>query len=332
MANILSRPMFKLGGKPNSDGVGITSGLNRRDYAYGPKYMDLLEKAYGEADKSYENFGKVGTPELMLTLSDVIRQGGNISDMVANATSAVMPMAANYKKAQSMIPSLKFQNLSKMAELGIKSDVASRPFEKDRALAMSRQADEMKRLAEGKYGSADKVPPAIRDEYESLKIIALGGAFMSTSQAYAKALDLIGKVEGELDAEDTERINNIVNVLTGNRWGGNAYGGKPRVARAYGNPDPMMTETEAVDIQTPGMNEEIVATETMQAPQQPNPAQDPYIILRARLPKEITDDVVRLIAYNQEAFKDFAAIETQQDVIDFNQTYGVELVVPALTV
>ena len=70
----------------------------------------------------------------------------------------------------------------------------------------------------------------------------------------------------------------------------------------------------------------------MQAPQQPNPAQDPYIILRARLPKEITDDVVRLIAYNQEAFKDFAAIETQQDVIDFNQTYGVELVVPALTV
>ena len=44
MANILRRPMFKLGGQ-SSDGVGITSGLNRRDYAYGPKYMDLLDES-----------------------------------------------------------------------------------------------------------------------------------------------------------------------------------------------------------------------------------------------------------------------------------------------
>ena len=54
-----------------------------------------------------------------------------------------------------------------------------------------------------------------------------------------------------------------------------------------------------------------------------------YEELRARLPREITDDVVRLIATNPEAFKDFAAIETQEDVIDFNATYGVELVLPA---
>ena len=33
MPNILKRPMFKLGGTPNSDGVGITSGMQRRNYA-----------------------------------------------------------------------------------------------------------------------------------------------------------------------------------------------------------------------------------------------------------------------------------------------------------
>ena len=54
---------------------------------------------------------------------------------------------------------------------------------------------------------------------------------------------------------------------------------------------------------------------------------DPFVMLRARLPQEIPDDVVRLIAYNPEAFADFAAIETQEDVMAFNQKYSVELIV-----
>ena len=40
--------------------------------------------------------------------------------------------------------------------------------------------------------------------------------------------------------------------------------------------------------------------------------------------KEISDDVVRLIAYNQEAFADFANISDQSDVESFNQKYNVE--------
>ena len=50
---------------------------------------------------------------------------------------------------------------------------------------------------------------------------------------------------------------------------------------------------------------------------------DPYTLLRTRLPQEISDDVVRLIAYNPDAFADFASIETQEDVIAFNQKWGV---------
>ena len=55
---------------------------------------------------------------------------------------------------------------------------------------------------------------------------------------------------------------------------------------------------------------------------------DMYNALRRRLPKEIPDDVVRLIAYNQEAFADFANISDQSDVESFNQKYNVELVLP----
>jgi hypothetical protein len=94
--------------------------------------------------------------------------------------------------------------------------------------------------------------------------------------------------------------------------------------------DMSMTE----NIQTPGgdmsMTENVDMTQMGQQagmPSQTTPSDDPFVLLRARLPKEISDDVVRLIAYNPEAFADFADIETQDDVMAFNKKYGVELVV-----
>ena len=53
-----------------------------------------------------------------------------------------------------------------------------------------------------------------------------------------------------------------------------------------------------------------------------------YATLRARLPAQITDDIVRLIAASPEALEDFATIATQQDVDLFNQKYNVNLVLP----
>ena len=53
-----------------------------------------------------------------------------------------------------------------------------------------------------------------------------------------------------------------------------------------------------------------------------------YSTLRARLPKEISDDVVKLIAASPEALEDFATIATQSDVDMFNQKYSVNLTLP----
>ena len=66
-----------------------------------------------------------------------------------------------------------------------------------------------------------------------------------------------------------------------------------------------------------------------QMPEDQNTPKIDFDTLRARLPKEITDDIVRLIAASPEAFEDFAVIQTQQDVDLFNQKYNVELVLPA---
>ena len=44
--------------------------------------------------------------------------------------------------------------------------------------------------------------------------------------------------------------------------------------------------------------------------------------------KEITNDIVQLIAASPQAMEDFATIATQQDVDQFNKKYNVNLVLP----
>ena len=57
-----------------------------------------------------------------------------------------------------------------------------------------------------------------------------------------------------------------------------------------------------------------------------------FDMLRARLPQEITDDVVQLISYDKTAFADFASIKNQEDVTSFNDKYGTQLVIDVATV
>ena len=50
--------------------------------------------------------------------------------------------------------------------------------------------------------------------------------------------------------------------------------------------------------------------------------------LRARLPREVTDQVVRLLATSEAALLDFANIDTEQDIAIFNQKYNSDLQLP----
>jgi len=107
---------------------------------------------------------------------------------------------------------------------------------------------------------------------------------------------------------------------------GEATGG--RVGYQMGTPQtgamPMQASaTETID--TPG--EDMTMTETVTEGQQ-STVQMPYQEFRAALPAEVSDEIVQLIYYNQDAFADFAQISTQADVYAFNNKYGVSLVLP----
>jgi len=82
------------------------------------------------------------------------------------------------------------------------------------------------------------------------------------------------------------------------------------------------------------VEEQITETETMdpgtmgsQNMNTDNPIS--YDQLRARLPAEITDDIVELISNSAEALEDFAMISDQSQVDQFNKKYSVNLVLPA---
>ena len=92
-----------------------------------------------------------------------------------------------------------------------------------------------------------------------------------------------------------------------------------------------ITMTEDVNImrQTPGGITDVNMSETETvSPTEAAPMQLTYDQLRARLPREIGDEIVRLLANSYEALADFASIATQADVDNFNVKYGVELVLP----
>ena len=72
----------------------------------------------------------------------------------------------------------------------------------------------------------------------------------------------------------------------------------------------------------------MMAQQTQPQPR-PNSVGLTFEELRARLPQEVTDGVVRLLATSEAALLDFANLETQEDIAQFNQKYNTDLQLPA---
>jgi hypothetical protein len=209
------------------------------------------------------------------------------------------------------------------------------------------QANVIHRKALTDYPKGD-IPQDIRDKIESLNILALGSKYFTVAEAWIQAEETYGQ-EIYVDNWSKQQIQdakaNLVKQLTGDRFPAkiekeeivieeNATGGRVGYQSGLG-PNIMQTSLQE-NIQTPGgdvaiseqIDEADVSTTQAQGSGLGENSQA-YALLRARLPQEITDDIVRLIAYNPQAFEDFAAIQTQSDVMSFNMKYGVELVIPA---
>ena len=244
----------------------------------------------------------------------------------------------------------KFEADKEITKLGIREleiDAQNRYFQE--ADKLYREALEATITDKFPKGNPSAIPQDVLRKIEDLKTIASKGKYFSYADAVIASEQSFPLDNAKLFKEFgmdgiTALREDHIYKLTGGMFGAplpeeyKAEGGRVGYNMGTGmeGAQPMqagMSVSETID--TPNM--EMTETETMTSSD--NDAlgidADPtetYKILRAKLPQEITDEVVQLISYNVKAFEDFASIESQEDVLDFNNKYGVELVLPAATV
>jgi len=139
-------------------------------------------------------------------------------------------------------------------------------------------------------------------------------------------------VEVIIDKMTVDDVKKLIWGSQGWDYTGNKEGGR------IGHQGGKLVEQEDVNIMTPrgavGEGQNVlqgegaaVQEETIEEGAMPD--QLSFQELRSRLPAEITDDIIRLMVNSPAALTDFAQIQTQQDVDNFNAKYGVNLVLPS---
>ena len=327
---VMQRPMFKLGGKAASQGTGITSGLDekvnmtdgRANYRDGPRTrQDFLDAAFdklarrGDALSGMENLinmqalGRVGN---VLATEESNNPLDILKNIAMQGTEIALPALSAKKKLElkSLDPTTDLAFAKALKETGSFGEKVYDKKKKDLA-AINKAISDLR--------SAD--PNADISALEEQKLLIFSG-FDTEQSIKAGIIDAYYKENETMPSADY--VNKTYQKrLEAFGKGGNAAGGMPnRVNRQMGSPmmgeqpmaNPMATERKDVAMETEGQGN------------------DAYAMLRARLPQEIPDDVVKLIAYNKEAFADFASIKNQEDVSSFNQKYGVSMNIDVSTV
>jgi hypothetical protein len=328
---VMQRPMFKMGGKAASQGTGITSGLDekvnmsdgRANYAEGPTtYQDFLNRAMKNYNLRQEKMADMNN---LINLQALSKVGNVLATEESNNPLDILQNIA-MSGTEIALPALSAKKKLELKALDPTTDLAFAKALKPTGGFGEKVYDKKKRdLAAINKAIAEvreKDPSADISALEEQKLLIFSG-FDTEQSIKAGIIDAYFKENETMPSQDyvDKMYQKRLQAL-----GGNAEGGMPnRVNRAMGTPkigeqpmaNPMAVERKDVAMETGGQG----------------PAgQDAYAMLRARLPQEIPDDVVKLIAYNKEAFADFASIKNQEDVTSFNQKYNVSMNIDVSTV
>ena len=325
MSRILRRPMFR-GGKVSSYGTGIASGLGRPGMENGG-VMDIYESVKE----------RIPMPEQQgLTTGDYLRiasagldilgrpaEKGGISGALAAASQ---PLAKLGVDLGASLDARRQKALEQREELARTITGAETELEASRIRSRT-AVDAKKGYLDAVYdikrkqagGDAAKLAEIEKDYQKDFELFVVKGF---------DASDIFNVIKGDAVQERIFEIAESAVEAKGiseddPRYSTEVFKEAQRVANEYATSlQTSFADGGAVDVT------ETVTEEVIQEPTKPMPMQVTYDQLRARLPKEIGDEIVNLLANSYEALADFAAIATQADVDNFNTKYGVELVLP----
>jgi len=355
MNRTLRRPMFRIGGTAE----GITSGLQpRQGYAHEPGHVIPNDPSKLPNDPSKYKTSNTGLSDFLINFGlDLVSRpkSGNIFQQAA--TSARGPFkefqaarAAGEKRDWEMGLHKEKMNLEK-EKFGYEQarDEADRELQKYLGEIEAKGktqwiVEELDKYWDAKIAAA---PPGERENLQALKAderrevlrgydISDSMAILRNTAAFEKAEELargqlnitknpdtgvywdrktddgyadeVIKLTNKylrqfalfLKEEKKEQEEKATGGRVGYQIGGDVMPGQPMQARAPGPTD--QGETNQINIS--------------------------YEQLRERLPPEISNEIVLLLSQSYEAFADFAEIQTQADVNEFNTKYNVQLFLP----
>jgi hypothetical protein len=355
MNRVLRRPMFRIGG---SAGTGITTGLDRKGYKDGTdeydralktteRFMTDIDKFRGEKD----SFSPGGLPAFLtqfgLNLLSTSPQG-NIFQTAAVAAKEPFQTFQAAKLAERESKGDLAEDLFGTA-LASEYDLTAKKLKSDDDRKTPEVEAELIRAAQTNIFDAQKIlekPDATEEEKLAAKqkirinqnVLQKELGVPAEYQAILSSEELFDSYKsGYVEKENNRRINEYKSKnpnATAEEISNNVtliQEDSPEAA------DFTITELQkkyyfgtsfakggrvGYKLGTPKMMEEV-------ADQPKDEVQElSYTELRARLPQEISNDIVQLLANSKQALLDFANIQTAEDIAGFNQQYDVNLTLP----
>ena len=350
MSRTLNRPMFRRGGKVDSRGTGITSGLMpRKNFEEGGRAEQIAEEMQNIQDLKNQ-FGlnyEMPEPEKGLALSDYINligRGaktafGERKDLGENIQETTSELASNIQTRKIKEQQDKEKAFGvRSGEFGAAQDVVNQRIaaEKEQQnlieLAQIKKSEQSYAL-NARIDSIGKLSQNIKDLEDQLNLETdedKKTELKRLIEVENTKLDSVVKedplLKAFLDSNEGKYIFSNFNDLLEKEI-------NPATNKEWEATDPGFYSTlynmvkEALkDMQMGGSPVDAQKTQTTEPVQQEQILD--YNQVRSRLPKEITDDIVTLIVTSEQAFGDFSEIQTQADVENFNRKYNVNLVLP----
>ena len=336
MSKILRRPMFRGGGSVDSRGTGITSGLDKPkrglvDEPGGYSGFRSATEIYSDAEKQVP---AADPPKL------------SIGDYLRIAASGMQILGAPGEGPG--IRGALTASAKPLANLGVSLGDS---IDLRRAKSLERREGRVRDMAELETG-LEVAKIKSQGDFEKRRLAF--NAFYDVKLAKAKTPEERAKVEADRardydfyiikggDASDILRLaTEEDNALAARKYAESKAANDKLNPGDAGYQEALVKYTaEYYQILGPSIAGSPIGKRTPKA--EGGAIQDPTIAmesearqvpmsydeLRSRLPATISDDIVRLLSTSYEALADFAEIQTQSDVDNFNLKYQVQLVLP----
>jgi len=360
MSRTLKRPMFRMGG---ATGTGITSGLDRKPFQQGTdpydramktteRFMTDMDRFRGETPAFAPSALPGFLTQFGLNLLSQSPQGNIFQTAATAAKEPFQTFQAATLRRQEDIADRRDDIFG--TALASEYDLEAQRIKSDAKTDDDRKTPEVERgIIETAQNNIFAARDILKDEnstkeqkvqaertikvnqnvlVKELGVPAEYAAIISSSELFDAEMDAVvathnakqeklakDYLEKNPDVIPTEVLKMFPQMQVGTAEARALtikdlrdrffYAEGGRAGFKLGTPDPMM---ESVAKQPKGEVQELSYTE-----------------LRARLPQEISNDIVMLLANSKQALLDFANIQTTEDIASFNQQYDVNLSMPS---